>query len=170
MKGRYPRNAVKNTKYSPITFVPKVLFEQFRYFFNLYFLLVALSQLFPPLQIGLLFTYIAPLVFVLAVTMTKEAYDDVQRWRTDLSINNERYERLLPNGNVEQMRAQDIEVGHLIRVRTDQRVPADLVMLRTHDASGSAFVSWHRPSNTAHAIPFRCRLYGHSARAMAIDV
>ena len=137
---RYPRNAVKNTKYSPLTFVPKVLYEQFRYFFNLYFLLVALSQLFPPLQIGLLFTYIAPLIFVLAVTMTKEAYDDVQRWRTDLSINHEAYERLLPSGAVERIRAQDIEVGHLIRVRTDQRVPADLVMLRTHDASGSAFI------------------------------
>ena len=29
-KQRYPRNAVQNTKYSPITFVPKVLYEQFR--------------------------------------------------------------------------------------------------------------------------------------------
>ena len=52
----HPRNRVTNTKYSPVTFVPKVLYEQFRYFFNLYYLIVALSQLFPPLQIGLLFT------------------------------------------------------------------------------------------------------------------
>jgi phospholipid-translocating ATPase len=137
---RHPRNAVKNTKYSPLTFIPKVLFEQFRYFFNMYFLLVALSQLFPPLQIGLLFTYIAPLVFVLAVTMAKEAYDDIKRWRTDLAINHETYERLLPSGATERVKAQDIKVGHLIRVVTDQRVPADLVMLRTRDASGSAFV------------------------------
>lgn len=137
---RYAANAVKNTKYSPITFLPKLLFEQFRYFFNLYYLVVALSQLFPPLQIGLLFTYIAPLVFVLAVTMAKEAYDDIQRWRTDVSINHESYERLLPTGATTRVRAQDIEVGHVIRVSTDQRVPADLVMLRTHDQSGTAFV------------------------------
>ena len=137
---QYSRNAVKNTKYTPLTFVPKLLYEQFRYFFNLYYLIVALSQFFPPLRIGLLFTYIAPLVFVLAVTMVKEAYDDVQRWRTDLAINHERYERLLPSGAVEGVKAQDICVGHVIRVSTDQRVPADLVMLRTHDMSGTAFV------------------------------
>ena len=137
---QYSRNAVKNTKYTPLTFVPKLLYEQFRYFFNLYYLIVALSQFFPPLRIGLLFTYIAPLVFVLAVTMVKEAYDDVQRWRTDLAINHESYERLLPSGAVEGVKAQDICVGHVIRVSTDQRVPADLVMLRTHDMSGTAFV------------------------------
>ena len=81
-----------------------------------------------------------PLVIVLAVTMAKEAYDDVQRWRTDVAINHQRYERLLPSGAVEGIRAQDICVGHVIRVVTDQRVPADLVMLRTRDASGTAFV------------------------------
>ena len=49
---RFPRNRVLNSKYTLITFIPKVLYEQFRYFFNLYFLLVACSQFFPPLQIG----------------------------------------------------------------------------------------------------------------------
>ena len=78
--------------------------------------------------------------------MVKEAYDDVQRWRTDLSINKEAYERLLHSGETDSVRAQDIQVGHLIRVHTDQRVPADLVMLRTHDASGSAFVRTDRES------------------------
>lgn len=56
---RYANNLVVNTKYTVLFFVPHVLYLQFRYFFNLYFLLVALSQIFPPLQIGLLFTYIA---------------------------------------------------------------------------------------------------------------
>ncbi len=32
---RYATNKVSNTKYSPLTFLPKVLYEQFRYFFNL---------------------------------------------------------------------------------------------------------------------------------------
>ena len=53
----FSRNRVVNTKYTALTFVPKVLFEQFRYFMNLYFLLVAVSQFFPPLQLGLLFSY-----------------------------------------------------------------------------------------------------------------
>ena len=139
-KRRYPHNGVKNTKYGLVTFVPKILYEQFRYFFNLYYLVVALSQFVPPLEIGLRFTYIAPLVFVLAITMAKEAYDDIQRWRTDRAINNVEYDRLLPGGGVERIKAMDLQVGHIIRVQTDQRVPADLVLLRTHDASGIVFV------------------------------
>ena len=50
----YPPNVVRNQKYSVFNFVPLVLLEQFSYFFNLYFLVVALSQLIPVLRIGTL--------------------------------------------------------------------------------------------------------------------
>jgi phospholipid-translocating ATPase len=49
---KYPPNVVRNQKYNAITFIPVVLYEQFKFFFNLYFLLVALSQFIPELQIG----------------------------------------------------------------------------------------------------------------------
>jgi len=39
-----------------------VLYEQFKFFINLYFLVVALTQLIPALRIGYLYTYWAPLV------------------------------------------------------------------------------------------------------------
>ncbi|KAI0702178.1 hypothetical protein C8Q76DRAFT_824950, partial [Earliella scabrosa] len=68
-----PLNVVRNQNF---TFCPLVFYEQFKFFFNLYFLLIALSQLVPALKIGFIMTYIAPLVFVLTVTMGKEAYDD----------------------------------------------------------------------------------------------
>ena len=38
-------NLVKNTKYNILTFVPKVLYNQFKFFFNLFFLITALTQL-----------------------------------------------------------------------------------------------------------------------------
>jgi phospholipid-translocating ATPase len=56
--------------------LPKLLYNEFKYFFNMFFLLTALSQFVPSLKVGLLITYVAPLIFVLAVTMLKEAYDD----------------------------------------------------------------------------------------------
>ncbi len=58
------------------TFVPLVLFNQFKFFFNLFFLLVALSQIIEALRVGFLISFVAPLVFVVTITMTKEAYDD----------------------------------------------------------------------------------------------
>ncbi len=66
------KNIIKNTKYNIMTFVPIVMFNQFKYFFNLFFLLMALTQFYPPLKVGYLFTYYAPLVLVLTLTMLKE--------------------------------------------------------------------------------------------------
>jgi hypothetical protein len=38
--------------------------------------------------IGLLFTYISPLVFVLMITLVKEVFDDFQRLLKDKELNN----------------------------------------------------------------------------------
>lgn len=42
--------------------LPQVLYQQFKFFLNLYFLVVACSQFVPSLKIGYLYTYWAPLV------------------------------------------------------------------------------------------------------------
>jgi phospholipid-translocating ATPase len=49
-----------------------VLYEQFKYFFNLFYLLTAASQFIPALKVGLLFSFLSPLVLVLMLTMIKE--------------------------------------------------------------------------------------------------
>ncbi|CAD8130725.1 unnamed protein product [Paramecium sonneborni] len=58
-------NIVKNQKYNILSFVSMVLYKQFRYFFNLIFLFITLSQFVPLLKGGFLFSYVAPLAFVL---------------------------------------------------------------------------------------------------------
>jgi phospholipid-translocating ATPase len=88
---RFPPNIVSNAKYTALTFLPITLYNEFSFFFNMYFLLVALSQAIPVLRIGYLLTYIAPLAFVLAITMGKEAYDDIQRRKRDQEANSEEY-------------------------------------------------------------------------------
>ncbi|KAI0471138.1 phospholipid-translocating P-type ATPase [Xylariaceae sp. FL0804] len=91
---RYPPNLVSNAKYTAFTFLPVTLYNEFSFFFNMYFLLVALSQAIPPLRIGYLSTYIAPLAFVLFITMGKEAFDDIGRRRRDNEANSEEYTTL----------------------------------------------------------------------------
>lgn len=63
-----------------LNFIPLVLFNQFKFFFNLFFLMVSISQFFEALRVGFLFTFLAPLVFVFMLTMAKEGYDDYQRY------------------------------------------------------------------------------------------
>ena len=45
-------NKLDSRKYNIITFVPKVLYHEFKFFFNLFFLGTALSQLIPFLAVG----------------------------------------------------------------------------------------------------------------------
>jgi len=75
--GRFMSNRQQNTKYNIITFIPVVLYNQFKFFYNLFFLMITLSQFYPPLKVGFLFTYVSPLAFVLGITLVKEAVDDI---------------------------------------------------------------------------------------------
>ena len=52
---------------------------------------MVISQFFDSLKVGLLFSYIAPLVFVLFVTLVKEALDDIYRYKRDKEENNQTF-------------------------------------------------------------------------------
>lgn len=149
LQKRFPPNTVRNQKYNAFTFLPLVFYEQFKFFFNLYFLLVALSQFVPALKIGLIATYIAPLAFVLCVTIGKEAYDDYKRNLRDREANSQRY-LVLDSTSYEasseagphtrSVPSSQLAVGDLVLLEKNQRVPADLVLLRTSDSSGTCFI------------------------------
>ncbi|EGN94742.1 hypothetical protein SERLA73DRAFT_114202 [Serpula lacrymans var. lacrymans S7.3] len=154
LQSRFPPNTVRNQKYNAFTFLPIVFYEQFKFFFNLYFLLVALSQFVPALKIGFILTYIAPLAFVLFVTMGKEAYDDYKRNLRDREANSQKYLILVPpdhpptspldmvdhGPHTRAVPSSSLQVGDLVLLEKNQRVPADMVLLRTSDHSGTCFI------------------------------
>lgn len=192
---RFPPNSVSNAKYTPWSFLPRTLYKEFSFFFNMYFLLVALSQIIPALRIGYLSTYVAPLVFVLAITLGKEAADDVARRRRDAESNAEAYtvlhfqgsqgssrsrrglrhgmrppiisrrkatvdegdDRLpaiqeeeehligpdepkaLSTGVLEvSKKSRDLKVGDVLKLGRNQRVPADVVFLKSYTAEAAS--------------------------------
>ncbi|KAL7341781.1 hypothetical protein BJY59DRAFT_719763 [Rhodotorula toruloides] len=117
-KSSFAPNLVKNQIYNVATFLPLVLYEQFKFFYNLYFLLVALSQFVRhSASPCFLATYIVPLAFVLAFAIGKEAFDDYTRYLRDRAANSALYSRL-----------------------KNDRVPADILLLRTSAPSGTCFV------------------------------
>lgn len=61
---RFPPNIVKNQKYSTLTFIPLVLYNQFRFFFNLFYLLIALTQFIPALVVGKTFQFPSKPIFI----------------------------------------------------------------------------------------------------------
>lgn len=160
-RSKYPPNIVSNAKYTPWSFLPRTLYNEFSFFFNIYFLLVALSQIIPVLRIGYMSSYIAPLVFVISISLGKEALDDIGRRRRDAEANSEQFSVLSLDQSVNRRivtapgssgsdnehvlevtkRSRDLKVGDILKVRKNQRLPADVVILKsvasdsTHDDS-----------------------------------
>ena len=78
--------------------------------------MISLSQFVPALKVGYLFTYIAPLAFVLMITLVKEAVDDIQRFRKDKALNNKKYEFLSRDGQWQMKSSDTLKVGDIIKV------------------------------------------------------
>lgn len=133
-------NVVRNQKYSILTFIPIVLYNQFKLFYNLFFLLTALSQLIPELKVGFLFAYMAPLAFVLGLTMIKEGVEDIIRFKRDREANSSRYKVLTSSGQYRLKLSSDIKTGDIIEICANNRVPADLVLLYTNNPEGTVFI------------------------------
>ncbi|KRX07251.1 P-type ATPase, cytoplasmic domain N [Pseudocohnilembus persalinus] len=133
------KNVVRNQKYNLISFIPLVLFNQFKFFFNFFYLAICLSQFVPALKVGFLFTYASPLVFVLILTMVKEAYDDYKRMKRDQEANSTKY-KTFRHGSPITLKSSDLKVGDLVVVEANQRIPADLVIIAADDPHGTVFI------------------------------
>ena len=62
-----------------------------------------------------MFTYIAPLIFVLTVTMCKEAYDDYMRMKRDKELNNFTYP-VMTLHNYTDTKSEDLRVGMIVKI------------------------------------------------------
>ena len=121
-------------------FVPIVLFNQFRQFGNFFYLLLSISQLIPQFKVGFLFTYVSPLCMVVFFSMFKELYDDIKRRIQDKKMNSALISTLTLNQQNWQVqiikkKAADLQIGDIIELTKDTRVPADLIVLKTYNES-----------------------------------
>ena len=132
-------NIVRNQKYTVFSLIPVVLWNQFKFFSNLFFLLIAISQAVPQLRVGFLFTYVSPLAIVLGITICKEGYDDYQRYLRDKELNESLFNKVTFNG-IEKIASKDIKTGDIITLSKNERVPADMVFLHTSDKSKTIFL------------------------------
>ncbi|CAG8562358.1 193_t:CDS:10, partial [Dentiscutata heterogama] len=72
--------------------------------------------------------------------MGKEAYDDWKRYKRDQENNSQKYQILTRENGVKNVPSSKLRVGDLVKIHKDQRVPADVILLRTTEASGACFI------------------------------
>lgn len=109
--------------------MPIFFYNEYKTFSNLYFLLLALSQIIPILQVGLFITYIGPIVIVLGLSMIKELWDHFKTIKKDNQVNNELFLKLGKNGEKVEIKSKDIMPGDIILVSKDQRIPVSCFLL-----------------------------------------
>lgn len=124
----YQSNKIRTTKYSLLSFLPKSLLFQFSRYANIYFLVTAVLQSLSYISPLNPFSAIAPLVFVIGVSLLREAIEDYSRFKNDTMLNNT--PTLIFEGGVWQtLPWKSVQVGDFVKVHADEPFPADLLVL-----------------------------------------
>lgn len=90
---------MSTTKYNIFTFLPLALIRQFKRYANIYFLVSALLQCIPLISPLLPFSAVAPLLFVIGLSMAREGYEDLKRYKNDKKGNSNMSVKLDIEGN-----------------------------------------------------------------------
>uniref|UniRef100_A0A3Q3J0D8 Phospholipid-transporting ATPase n=1 Tax=Monopterus albus TaxID=43700 RepID=A0A3Q3J0D8_MONAL len=133
--GKYADNVLCSHKYSPLTFLPLTLFEQFQRVANLYFLLMVVLQSVPAISSIPWYITIFPLLTVLTVRGLKDLAADI---RADAKINSQPCDILISQFSTVQWK--DVCVGDILRVHKDQVIPADLLLLCSSEPHSLCYV------------------------------
>uniref|UniRef100_H0XF37 Phospholipid-transporting ATPase n=1 Tax=Otolemur garnettii TaxID=30611 RepID=H0XF37_OTOGA len=138
-ESKYANNAIKTYKYNAFTFLPMNLFEQFKRAANLYFLGLLILQAIPQISTLAWYTTLVPLLLVLGVTAIKDLVDDVARHKMDKEINNRTCE-VIKDGRFKVAKWKDIQVGDVIRLKKNDSIPADILLLSSSEPNSLCYV------------------------------
>ena len=132
-------NKISTTKYNAITFLPKALLYQFVRLANIYFVFTAVLQSIPIISPLSPATAIAPIVFVLTVSLIREAVEDLKRRSLDNEQNANEVETYR-EGNWIRIKSGDLQMGEIVRVKQDGTFPSDLMLIDSNLPDGVCFI------------------------------
>ncbi|KAK3611098.1 hypothetical protein CHS0354_000105 [Potamilus streckersoni] len=134
----YASNKIKTTKYTILTFIPKNLFEQFHRFANLYFIFIVGLNWVPQIQVFGKEISVLPVIFVLAVTAIKDAFEDFRRYKSDKKINHKSCRMFsTKEGQFKNTEWKDIHPGDFVHLSCNEVIPADILLLKSSDSQGT---------------------------------
>lgn len=136
---KYVDNHVSTAKYNAATFLPKFLYEQFSQYANLFFLFTAILQQIPNVSPTNRWTTIGPLVVVLLISAGKELVEDLKRKNADKSLNHSKAQ-VLRGSDFEAVKWVNVAVGDIVRVESEEPIPADLVILASSEPEGLCYI------------------------------
>lgn len=138
--GPFRTNELLTSKYTLFNFIFKNLFEQFRRLANFYFLVTAILQILLPFSPVGPTTSLLPLIFVVATTAIKQAYEDYLRHKLDREVNN-RACHVLRDKKLVRIKSKDIKVGDFVYCKNNEEIPCDMLLLAASASSDRCYVT-----------------------------
>lgn len=137
----FPNNSIRTSKYTPLTFLPLNLRDQFSKFANIYFLMIIILQMVRPISLtGGIPTNAPTLVVVIFISMVKDLIEDLSRKKEDDRLNSKMVQ-VFKNGRFESTKSESVRRGDLIRLLQNEQVPADIILLDSSNKSnGNAMI------------------------------
>ena len=135
----FPPNTTKTSKYTWWNFLPAMLWEQYHKLTNVYFLVIVVLEFIPVISPLPPWSSVLAILFVLVTSMCREGFEDRNRHKADREVNLQEF-TVVVDGREVLARSQDIRVGQIIRLADKQRVPADVVVLKSAKDDATCYV------------------------------
>ena len=132
-------NYISTTKYNLFTFIPKGLLYQFCRLSNIYFLFTAIIQSIPLISPLTSLTAIIPLIFVLGVSLIREAIEDLARYNYD-NLNNEEEVWVFRKNKFIKSTSRTLKHGEIILIYENINIPADIILIDSGFSEGTCYV------------------------------
>ena len=136
---KYCDNSVRTTQYTIISFLPFAIINQYKNPFNIFFLVEMVIDCIPAISSVSPTTTIMPVVVVLIINLIREAVEDYRKYSNDkLSNEAKNYVYKLPK--FLEQKCYTIKVGNIIKVRKNETIPADLLIIKTSLKNGFCYM------------------------------
>jgi len=136
----FENNAIRTSKYTPWNFLPKAIIIQFRRLANIYFLVTAVLQSISTISSLSAGSAIAPFIVVIVLSVIREGVEDIPRQQNDKKVNNLTTPILKKDGQLHTEKWKEVKVGDILLVKDGEDFPADMVLLKSANDNGMAFI------------------------------
>ena len=138
-RANFRSNYIQTTKYSSLNFLPVCLFDQIRRYANFYFIFIAILYSIPQFTPLSPISAWAPLIFVLGVSIMRESFEDLARYKSDLETNSVKTQ-IQVDGQWKSVESKDLYAGDIVKINNLEYFPADLVILSSSNITGKVLV------------------------------
>ena len=136
---KYCDNSVRTAQYTLYSFLPLAIANQYKTPFNWFFLIQAIIDCIPSISSVSPVTTIMPVVIVLIISLIREAVEDYRKYSND-KLANETLISVYKLPKFLKKQCHLINIGNIIKVKKEEMIPADLLILKTSLQNGFCYM------------------------------